>query len=97
MSVTMWVSVSCVCLALACSAAEGGEPTRKALVARSLVSPGDTARLERALARARGGERVVVGVIGGSITQGARASRPERRWGNRVAAWWRERFPKAAH
>ena len=38
---------------------------------------------------------VTVGVIGGSITQGASATRPDNRYGNRVAAWWREKFPKA--
>ena len=66
-----------------------------ALCARSLVSPGDTARLQRVLAKARRGESVTVAVIGGSITQGASATRPERRYGNLVAAWWRQQFPKA--
>ena len=67
----------------------------EALCARALVSKGDTERLWRAFAKARRGETVVVGVIGGSITQGASASKPEFRYGNRVAAWWREKFPKA--
>ncbi|HOW73462.1 MAG TPA: SGNH/GDSL hydrolase family protein [Phycisphaerae bacterium] len=38
---------------------------------------------------------MTVGVIGGSITQGASATTPERRYGDLVAAWWRQRFPKA--
>ena len=62
---------------------------------RSSASPGDPARLQHALARARRGESVTVGVIGGSITQGAGASQPEKRYGERVAAWWRQAFPKA--
>ena len=66
-----------------------------ALCAQSLVSPGDTARLQRVLAKARRGESVTVAVIGGSITQGASATKPERRYGNLVAAWWRQQFPKA--
>lgn len=71
------------------------QPTNDAtLCARSLVDPGDTARLLRVFAKARGGEAVTVGVIGGSITQGASAKKPERRYGNLVAAWWREQFPK---
>jgi len=65
------------------------------LFSRSLVSTGHLARLERALAKARRGEAVTVGVIGGSITAGAGASLPERRYGDRVAAWWRQTFPKA--
>jgi lysophospholipase L1-like esterase len=60
----------------------------------SLVSEGNLARLQRALARARRGETTTVAVIGGSITQGAKASKPENRYGNHIAAWWREKFPK---
>ncbi len=66
-----------------------------ALCSRSLVSAGDTARLQRVLLKARRGETVRLGVIGGSITQGAGASRPEKRYGDLVAAWWRQTFPKA--
>ncbi|HLL87917.1 MAG TPA: SGNH/GDSL hydrolase family protein [Tepidisphaeraceae bacterium] len=31
-------------------------------------------------------------MIGGSITEGASATAPERRWANRFAAWWGDRF-----
>ena len=65
-----------------------------AVCARSLVDRGDTAALQRVLAKARRGETVTVGVIGGSITQGAAASTPERRYGNLVATWWRQQFPR---
>ncbi|MBV9864549.1 MAG: SGNH/GDSL hydrolase family protein [Abitibacteriaceae bacterium] len=65
-----------------------------AVTARSLVSVGDTARLQRVLAKARHGENVTVTVIGGSITQGAKATKEENRYGNRVAQWWRETFPQ---
>lgn len=57
------------------------------ICARALVSNGDSARLQRVLAKARRGEAITVGVIGGSITQGASVSKPEFRYGNRVAAW----------
>lgn len=60
---------------------------------RSLASLGDTTRLKLALARARRGDRVTIGVIGGSITEGACATTPDRRWGDQVAAWWRATFP----
>ncbi len=77
-------------------AADTNQPARDdALYTRALVSQGEPARLERVLAKARRGEPVTVGVIGGSITQGASASKPELRYGNRVAAWWREKFPQA--
>lgn len=80
----------CCGLALVASAADPGE-----LEARSVVSLGNTARLERVMARARRGEKIVVGVIGGSITAGAGASATEKRWADLVAGWWRERFPQA--
>ncbi len=63
---------------------------------RSVLSRGDTARLAHVFRRARSGGKVVIGVIGGSITQGALASAEDKRWGNLVAQWWRETFPKAA-
>jgi lysophospholipase L1-like esterase len=72
-----------------------GESDSGVLSARSLVSPGDLARLQQALAKARRGEPVTVGVIGGSITQGASASSPEKNYGSLVARWWRETFPKS--
>ena len=75
--------------------ATGSAADEAALFARSQVSPGDTARLQRAFAKACRGDSVTVGVIGGSITQGAGASQPDRRYGDRVAAWWRQTFPKA--
>jgi len=60
---------------------------------RSLVDMGDTVRIQRVLAKAREGKPIVVGVIGGSITQGAKASKPELKYGNQVAHWWRTNFP----
>lgn len=80
--------------ALAAAGIAGAEPMLTTeMAARGVVSWGDPARLQRALAKARRGEAVTVGVIGGSITQGARASKPELTYGNRVAEWWRKAFP----
>lgn len=61
---------------------------------RSLVDMGDTSRLQRVLTKAREGKPIVVGVIGGSITQGAKASKPELKYGDQVAQWWRTNFPQ---
>ena len=77
-------------------AALGAEAGESSMFSRSLVSTGDLARLQHALAKARRGETVTAGVIGGSITQGAGASQVEKRYGERVAAWWRQTFPKAS-
>lgn len=75
------------------------EPPRAAgdagLQAGSLVSAGDPARLQHVLSRAKEGGPVTVAVIGGSITQGAKASRPETRYGNLIADWWRLKFPRS--
>ncbi|MEZ0259329.1 MAG: GDSL-type esterase/lipase family protein [Chthoniobacter sp.] len=68
---------------------------RKEILKRSLVAKAETARLARVFAKAERGERILVGVIGGSITQGAKATTPEKRYGNLVAQWWRDHFPKA--
>jgi lysophospholipase L1-like esterase len=65
------------------------------ILERSLVSAGDASRLKRVFAKGERGEKLVVGVIGGSITQGAKATKAEKRYPNVVAQWWRKNFPKA--
>ena len=65
------------------------------LTARSLVSAGARARLQRIMVRASQDDPVTVAVIGGSITAGAAATQPEKRYGNLVAQWWRLKFPRA--
>lgn len=83
----------CAALALAagCALAFDNAP----LYPRSLVSTGDLSRVWAVLAKAERGEKVTVAVIGGSITQGAKASKPELRYGDLIAQWWRAHFPKA--
>jgi len=67
-----------------------------AIAARAIVEPGDQARLRHVMIRAQAGEPITVGVIGGSITQGARASAQEKCWGALTADWWRTAFPKSS-
>ena len=62
---------------------------------RSVHVAGDFARFEHVWARLDRGEPVRIAVIGGSITQGAGASKPDRRWGETFCAGWRRAFPKA--
>lgn len=56
-------------------------------------APGDLTRIAAVLRKAQRGEPVTVGVIGGSITQGSCATRPENRYANRVVAWFEQTFP----
>ncbi|MDF2440164.1 MAG: hypothetical protein JWN98_1148 [Abditibacteriota bacterium] len=67
----------------------------EAVVARSVVNSTDLSRLRPVLAKARRGGKVTVAVIGGSITAGASATAPEKRYANRIAQWWRDTFPQA--
>jgi len=64
------------------------------IVARSQLSSGDLGRLAKVFAKARRGEPIRLGVIGGSITVGAIASNPGNSYSGLLLAWWRERFPK---
>lgn len=64
-----------------------------ALVLRSQLASGDQARLQRLFDKGRQGKAVTLAVIGGSITEGAAASSPSKRWANLVQAWWTKTFP----
>jgi lysophospholipase L1-like esterase len=72
-----------------------GPSAEDEILGHSLVSSGDASRLQQIMAKARDGGRVTVAVIGGSITAGAKASAPDKRYGNLIADWWRRRFPQA--
>ncbi|MCE5199536.1 MAG: SGNH/GDSL hydrolase family protein [Armatimonadota bacterium] len=85
-------------LVLAVSAgitAQAAESRDEKMVKRSLVRLGDTTRLERVMRKSLNGEKIIIGVLGGSITEGALATSHDKRWANQVAQWWREQFPKA--
>ncbi len=62
---------------------------------RAVCERGNLARLKGVMRRAENGERIVVGALGGSITEGARAATREGRWASLNVKWWRESFPKA--
>lgn len=64
--------------------------------ARAILEMGDLARLQRVLAKAKRGEPVTVGIIGGSVTQGAGGSSAMTRgYAALFANWWRLRFPNS--
>ncbi len=55
----------------------------------------DTTRLHNVMRRAKRGEKLTIGFLGGSITQGCLASMPKRCYAYRTFEWWKRRFPKA--
>ncbi len=71
------------------------KPLPPAMLARAIAGEGDTAPLHRLLQNAAKGGKIVVGVIGGSITQGASASSPARHYAAYVVEWLKEHFPAA--
>lgn len=69
--------------------------TTEDMIRRAVVNPGSTARLADAMKRAQAGEKITIGTIGGSITQGTAASTTDERYANRALQWWAKAFPKA--
>lgn len=69
--------------------------TTEDMIRRAVVNPGNTARLADAMKWAQAGEKITIGTIGGSITQGTAASTTDERYANRALQWWAKTFPKA--
>ena len=69
--------------------------TTEDMIRRAVVNPGNTARLADPMKRAQAGEKITIGTIGGSITQGTAASTTDERYANRALQWWAKAFPKA--
>ncbi len=67
---------------------------QKRIMKRSLVTMGDTTRIENVLAKAINKEPLVISVIGGSITEGAAASKYQNQYGHLIADWFKEKFPE---
>lgn len=65
---------------------------RRLLIERSLISAGDTSRIEAALTRAKNGEEITVAYIGGSITEGLTAG-AEKCWAKLSYDWLCEQIP----
>ena len=62
---------------------------------KAVVQPGNWSRLRAVMDRAARGEKLCVGFLGGSITQGSLASKPKLCYASLVADWWRKSFPTA--
>ena len=63
---------------------------------RAILSEGNLARLANAMKKAKNGETVTVGVIGGSITQGSSASNQANCYASKFNDWWVNKFPDAS-
>ena len=70
-------------------------PAFEELWRKGVLVPGDFSRFERVWGKLERGERVRIAVVGGSITQGAGASSPEKNWGRLFCDGWRRAFPKS--
>lgn len=62
---------------------------------KSNVNAGDLQRIFKVFKKAEEQKEITVGVIGGSITQGASAGSQEKCYGMLIAKWWEQRFPDA--
>ncbi len=70
-------------------------PITKSLLSNAIVSEGNQTSLQSVFSRAHKGGKLVIGVFGGSITEGAACANPSSRYPNVVLAWWKKTFPKA--
>ncbi len=61
----------------------------------SLAVPGNPARIQNLMRRASAGEDLHIGFLGGSITQGSLASKPDLCYAAQVFSWWERTFPKS--
>lgn len=60
-----------------------------------VVNRGNQKRLKNVMLRARSGEQVTIGYLGGSITRGSVATTPEKCYAYLSCQWWKETFPQA--
>ena len=60
---------------------------------QGMINRGNWCMLKRCMKKALSGERVKVGFLGGSITQGSLSSTPKTCYAYLVYEWWKQRFP----
>lgn len=60
-----------------------------------MISAGNQVRIANAMRKAKRGAPVTIGIIGGSISQGAVASAANKRYVNLIQKWWKDTFPKS--
>ncbi len=70
--------------------------TTDEMITNSILQVGDRTRLANVMKKAKGGQGITIGVIGGSITQGTGASGSTENYAYYNMAWWFKTFPTAA-
>jgi lysophospholipase L1-like esterase len=63
------------------------------VVERAIVSEGNLYGIQRIMFKAQRGEPITIATLGGSITQGSRATQMKNRYPNVITAWWQTAFP----
>lgn len=63
---------------------------------KGLINRGNLFRLKECMKKAESGERITIGFLGGSITQGSLSSLPTNCYAYLVFDWWVKKFPKTA-
>lgn len=74
---------------------QGEEAEELTLSQMAVVHEGDEARIIKAMQKSLHKEPTVLGFIGGSITEGAWSSAPDKSYAGLVAKWWEQKFPEA--
>lgn len=69
-------------------------PTAESLLRNNYITEGNFDRLNAIFAKASKGGKIVIGALGGSITQGASCNNPDKRYTGVVLAWWKKTFPQ---
>ena len=62
---------------------------------KGIVNRGNLFRMKELMKKAANGEKLVLGFLGGSITQGCLSSTPETCYAYHVFEWWKKQFPEA--
>lgn len=62
---------------------------------KGLLHRGNWHRLKECMKKAKRGERIITGFLGGSITQGSLSSLPELCYAYLVYEWWKRKFPQS--
>lgn len=62
---------------------------------KGIVNRGNQGRIKQVMKRALAGEKLTLGFLGGSITQGSLSSTPETCYAYLVYSWWKRTFPNA--
>lgn len=61
-----------------------------------IINEGNQAKIKNVMNKAKAGDTLTIGFIGGSITQGSLATKPENCYAARVFKWWENKFPESS-